>query len=181
MNANAVMPDIYPEALKPLGINIATADEVAVEFARRQDFSAKEHDVRDLLKTMGGKIQYVPFFHGRHENELEMRGAHNFTVYLNLGGGASECRTDAAHCLGHILLHYLLRGPDAKVSHPRRVFNTSLECEAWWFAGELLMPKAIIADMLKNGATTLDFVEQFDLSPKVVKARLNRVQKALGS
>lgn len=86
-------------------------------------------------------------------------------VFLNKSSPPDRLRLSLAHELGHIVMH--------------EIINSSVEDEAWLFAGEFLMPAVDIKDDLRKARSLTDFAD-LKRKWKVSMAALIRRSHQLG-
>jgi Zn-dependent peptidase ImmA (M78 family) len=98
-----------------------------------------------------------------------------FVCYVDKNEPSVRQRFTAAHELGHFMLHRHMIGDGLKDSYLLRAegLTNSQESEANRFAADLLMPRDLIADAMKNGTTTVSgLASLFKVSEVAMSIRL---------
>lgn len=123
-------------------------------------------DVRSLVRTLGGRVEYAETNESLHVNE---RG--NFTIYLPPFTSGRRDRFTIAHELGHYYLHYLHQERDGTQAYSRGARNVA-ETQANVFASSLLMPEDAFREaFVRFGRDFLTIGAIFDVSPAAATVR----------
>lgn len=134
-------------------------------------------DLEELVKSLGGEIEYQDFWEleSSATGSIRIRDTNDFTIYLPSYTGAERDRFTIAHELGHYVLHYLYprqRGDDPGPLEAQRYGTGRVEWEANWFAAAFLMPEAPFKKAYeKYGGDLIDVAQEYFVSIRAAQIR----------
>lgn len=165
---------------KPGGFPVRTIESIADRVRSTFGFRVGD-DIRNLVESLGCKIQVVAPEKRRLDihGTLEVRGLHDWRVYLPQHTGPLQDRFTLAHELGHFVLHSSMGQKPIKAF---RTFSSSslpdpAEIEADVFALALLMPRQQVQKAARQYGERADVIAaHFSVPHSVALKRL----KSLG-
>jgi Zn-dependent peptidase ImmA (M78 family) len=149
------------------------AEKIAAEFTLPGRFPV---DVEDIANQMGIKVEYTYLQEGV-SGMIRARPDEIPIIYVDQRDSRGRQRFTIAHELGH----YVERTNQGKVDFAfidRRGMEYDLhEFYADEFAGNLLMPREVLAKLQADGMTNLGIAKYFEVSPTALNKRLERLSK----
>ncbi len=148
-----------------------------------------EHDLEDLTKISFSVTDDLPLgvlgLTDPIQKELWMP---TFLAENESEPGRRRYRSTLAHEVGHCYYHAdLINRAGQKQVFSQRKYEgfyrvspdvkayLDPEWQAWWFAGAIMMPQTVVTEMNRQGATTQDLIDHFDLNRAFVEWRLRKL------
>ena len=127
------------------GMTFAEIEAEAEKFARNHDFNPQQHDIRELVSSLGGKIELAQAADSMSQEGGSMYAWKDgrFVIHLSPFTGVLRDNFTIAHELGHLKLHvseYFNQHPERVDVRVNRFGNDKPELQANRFAAALLMP-----------------------------------------